>query len=202
MAIIGDYTIKELEKLHPDTIKQFLETGETPVISKRMQKALIQINRAFELIENRKQTIHKAARTLAEEYGLHFNAAKRRVYQAIQMFEIDDMIPNQKWDYYFATRFEDLALLAISQKDLKTAMTCLTQAHELRTKRDQNALPDEIKKPAEILLNPEISPEKLGLQSESVKEILAEGSKLIEKFEIDKETKIQLKKELKRALPE
>jgi len=128
------------------------------------------------------------------------------VFDAINFFHLNNTVRNEAWDYYYADRLEALGQKAEKTFDdapaevkfsglIQEARRCYERAHALRTKRDENAVDPESLRPKDFLINPDVSPERLGLKKQSIKQLWSDTSAFIKKLELEEEEKERLLKE-------
>jgi hypothetical protein len=190
-------TLTDVDKLHPDILQEFRRTKRSNSIPEDVQQYIIQIDIAFDILKIN-GSIRDAARELVERMNgdeLTFATARRRIYDAINYFHINSTVRNEAWDNYYADRFEELSKQAYTEKDYTEARRCLERAHALRTKRDENAINPEDMKIKDWLINPDISPERLGLKEYNLHRLWTDSQTFIEDLKLDSEHKQGLLKE-------
>lgn len=192
--------LKAIETLHPDIIRDFLQTGKSSAIPVEVQHFVYQLQWAAEIWEH-ERNISRAARKLAErafaiqQEVISPQTAKSRIYAAITYFDIDSNVPQQVWDRDTANKMEDLAKLAIKLDKVDTAKQCLIEANELR--RRANDTEQTNGRPIIFLMSPDMKIESLGFNRKNLKEIARKASdgfyiKLITSLDIDKNEKKRL----------
>jgi hypothetical protein len=82
-----------------------------------------------------------------------------------------------------------------SSGNIQEARRCYERAHALRTKKDENAVDPEALKIKEFLINPDISPERLGLKKQNLKELWSSTAAFIKKLELEDEDKNRIMRE-------
>jgi hypothetical protein len=190
-------TLTDVDKLHPDILQEFRRTKRSNSIPEDVQQYIIQIDIAFDILKTN-GSIRDAARELVERMNsdeLTFATARRRIYDAINYFHINSTVRNEAWDNYYADRFEELSKQAYTEKDYTEARRCLERAHTLRTKRDENAINPEDMKIKDWLINPDISPERLGLKEYNLRRLWLDSQTFIDDLKLDSEHKQGLLKE-------
>lgn len=198
-----DY-LSRLDTFHPDLIASFLETGVCAGIPQEIQDFLKQIQWAAELFEYERNITRCSkklrSRILASQgKPVDLRTCKARIYSAIEYFNIDCTVSQKIWEANFADRYENLATLAASKQDYKTAKICTDAAAECR-RRSTAIAEAENSFGAVFLISNTLSIEEMGFKKKSLKEIARkhnEGfySKLIDSLEIDEEEKDRLKRD-------
>lgn len=161
MATIAE----KLETLHPDVIRNYIATGKPSGITADLVEYIQKIDKVPELFR-----IHgspsKTARELCTLYPGLFssvNIARIVVFAAINHFHLNSTVKNQAWDNLYADRFDELAQIEIQRKNIDSAKRILTEAHRLRTLRNDDSIdPDKIK-PVIQVISPQVTPDMLGL---------------------------------------
>lgn len=199
-------SLQEIDKISTELIQQFRRTKKSVAIPEYLQRYILHLDKAAELF-NTKGNMNDICNDLMAAFpedGLSFTTAKRRVYDAINFFHLNNTVRNEAWDNYYADRFEALGRKAEEAYDsdpskfsgnIQEARRCYAIAHELRTKKDENAVDPEVLKPKDFLINPDISPERLGLKKQNIKQLWSDASKLINRMELEEEEKQRLLKE-------
>jgi hypothetical protein len=193
--------LETIEKLHPEVIHHFLRTGESQGIPEDVQLFLMQLQWAAELYEY-ERNISRCARNLRarilamQKKDIDLRTCKARIYSAITYFSIDNNVATKVWETDFADKYEDLAKLAISMDEYKTAKACLDAAHECRLRASEAAEKENSWAPVFLLSN-DISLEQLGFQKRSLKEIARKSNEgyymnLIDSLPIEEEEKQRL----------
>ena len=120
--------IDRLEKLHPDIVQDFKRTGKSTAIAPDLQQYILQLDRVAE-IHQFEHNVSRAARKLQETFpNLTFMTARLRVYDAINIFHLNNTVKAEAWDNYYADRMEDLGKLAIASDNLSEARRCEERA--------------------------------------------------------------------------
>lgn len=192
--------LETIEKLHPDIIRDFLQTGVSNAIAVELQHFIFELQWAAEIWE-RERNITRAARKLqqrafANKHDLmSLQTAKARVYAAITYFDIDSNVPQQVWDRDTANKMEDLAKFAIKLNRPDVAKSCYIEANELR--RRANDTEQANGRPIIFLMSPDVDIESLGFKRKNLKEIARKAAdgfyvKLITSLNVDKNEKQRL----------
>ena len=111
--------LETIEKLHPDIVHHFLQTGECKGIPEEIQLFLKQMQWAAEIYEY-ERNISRAARLLRtrimalQEKDVDIRTCKARFYSAISYFNVDNNVATKVWETDYANKYEDLAKLAIA----------------------------------------------------------------------------------------
>lgn len=190
-----------LDKLHPDIVHHFLQTGESKGIPEELQLFIKQLQFAIEVYEY-ERNISRAAkklriRILAEQkIDVSERTCKARIYSALNYFNIDNNVPVKVWENDFADKYQDLAKLAIANDDLKTARACFDSARQCRISAAEASARESDWAPV-FLISPEITVEQMGFARESLKEIAKKNNEgyylnLIDSLPVDKKEKKRL----------
>lgn len=193
--------LETIEKLHPDIVHHFLQTGECKGIPEEVQSFLRQIQWAAEIYEY-ERNISRAARQLRsrilalQQKDVDIRTCKARFYSAISYFNIDNNVATKVWETDYANKYEDLAKLAIASDEYKTAKSCLDAAHECRLRASEAADKENASGPVFLISN-EITPELMGFTKRNLKEIAQKHNQgfyinLIDNLPVEKEDKQRL----------
>ena len=180
-----------LDKIHPDLISEFLTTGRCSGIPEDIQKFLKQLQWAAEIFEY-ERNITRAAKMLrqrinaTQQINIDERTCKARIYAAINYFNIDN----------YADKYEDLAKLCAVRGDYKTQEKCYNAALECRRRASEIAEADR-DLGIVFLISPNLTPEELGFQKKSIKEIARKNNEgfyinLIDSLPIEKGDKKRL----------
>lgn len=190
-----------LDKLHPDLITAYLETGRCDGIPEDVQLFLKQIQWAAELYEYERNITRCASqlrtRIIAQQKILiDVRTCKARIYAAINYFSIDNNVAIKVWESNFADKYEDLAKYASSLNDVKTQMRCYERAIECRRRASEAADIDKEWAPI-FIIDCKVSAEQLGFQKKSLREIARKNNEgyylqLINDLPIEKDDKKRL----------
>lgn len=190
-----------IERLHPDIVHHFLQTGECQGIPEEVQFFLKQLQWAAEIYEY-ERNITRAARMLhtrilaMQQKDIDVRTCKARIYSAISYFNMDNNVATKMWETDFANKYEDLAKLAIAADEYKTAKACTDAAHECRIRASEAADKESSWAPV-FLISSDITLEQLGLKKRSLKEIARKNNdgyylNLIDNLPIEQEEKKRL----------
>jgi len=188
--------LESLDKLPVEIIQDFRRTKKSAAIPQPIQQYILQLDRAIE-IYNYEGNISRAARQLSSDFhgNISFATARSRIYDAIHYFHLNNTVKNEAWNMYYADKMEDLAKLAIQQKNLTEARRCFEKAKSYRTdKQDKTIDPRDIKIKDQVI-SPDVSAERLGLEKFNLVEIWDETEEIIDNFDIESEHKKRIKKE-------
>lgn len=197
-------SIEKISQLHPDLIAQFLATGRCSAIPIAEQLFLQQLQWSMEIYET-DHNISSCARKLRERIAaeqhvqIELRTCQARVYQAINYFCVDNNVSIKVWENVYADRYEDLAEKAIAAEDFRTAARCQESALECR-RRASEIVENASHIGITMLFTPEVTPELLGFESKSLKQIAAKHnqgfySSLIDQLPVDTDEKNRLRKD-------
>jgi len=173
--------IEKLESVHPDLINAFLTTGKGDGIPEDVQIFLKQLQWAAEIYEY-ERNITRGARMLKQRIAAqqHLSVDVRtcmaRINQAISYFNVDSTVGIKVWENDFANKYEDLAKVCSAKRDYKMQKACMDQALECRRRASEQAEADR-DLGVVFLITPEVTPEELGFQKKSLKEIAAKHNR-------------------------
>src|SRR3990172_13173134 len=128
-------TTEKLERLHPDIIKNYFNSGNPSGIPDDVIAYIEKIDKIPELYR-RHASPTRTASELKQLYPDLFpsvNTARALVYLAINHFHLNNNVKNQAWDNLYADRFDELADLEASRGNIEAAKRIYTEAHRLRT---------------------------------------------------------------------
>ena len=193
--------LEKLENLHPDLISEFLATGQCSRIPEEMKMFLKQLQWAVEIFET-ERNITRAARKLKlrinaqQGVSVEVRTCMARIYEAINYFNVDCNVSIKVWESNFANKYEDLAKLCAERRDYKNMKLCYDAALECRRRASEIAEADR-DMGVVYLITPEMTPERLGFEKKSLKEIASKCNNgfyvtLINGLPIEKEEKKRL----------
>lgn len=167
--------LERIEQIHPDLISQFFATGECEAIPQELQLFLQQLQWAMEIYEH-ERNITRAARKLQQRINAqqHVKIEQRtcmaRLYEAINYFQVDNNVPIKIWENQYANQFENLAKMCALAGDYKTQGKCYERALECRRRASEITEADR-DLAVRFIISPTITPEMLGFEKKSLKEI-------------------------------
>lgn len=187
----------ELEKLDQAIVENFRRTGRGVGIPEKVQQYILQIDRAVELFRFDGNITRCAAKLRKDYPDICFNTARSRVYDAINVFHLNNTVKNEAWDQYYADKLEDLAKLAIASNDWKSAERILTRAHALRTMRENDGIDVSLLAPPTLLMSNDISIVDLNVERRDMRKLSKkytnrEYYRMIDGLPVDKEEKERL----------
>ena len=207
---MGRPSLQELDKLHPDIIQSFRNTGVSAAIPEYIQRYIIHLDKAAE-IHNHCKNMNRAARELMVAFpddAMSFRTAKYRIEDAINYFHLNSTVKQAAWFNFYADYFEDLAELARADKRLDVAERCMDKAASFRMKAaEQSVNSDEIR-PHVNVIDPSVPPHYFGLDDNvdmqtlwsKKEELLNETEKFISKLDIRDKQKRSVMREAARNL--
>jgi hypothetical protein len=167
--------LEKLDSIHPDILAEFLASGKSDGIPKDIQLFMKQLQWAAEIYEF-ERNISRAAKLLRDRIAalqrltLDLRSCKARIYAAINYFNIDNNVAIKVWESNFADKYEDLAKLCAVRGDYKTMKECYKEAADCRRRAAEITDADR-DLGIVFLISPEITPELLGYEKKSLKEI-------------------------------
>ncbi len=193
--------LERIDKLHPDVVHHFLQTGESKGIPEEIQLFLKQLQYAAEIYQF-ERNISRAAKKLRSRILLHqkidlsVRTCKARVYASLDYFNIDNNIAVKVWKNDYADKYEDLAKLCVAADDYKSAGKWLQEAERCRIEASEAAALEANWAPV-FVISPEITPEEMGFTKKSLKEIAKKHNEgfyinLIDSLPIEKAEKQRL----------
>jgi hypothetical protein len=162
-------TVSErLNKLHPDIIKNYLDTGKSEGIPQEVKKYIDLLDRVPDLYR-RYSSPTKTARELQKLYPddfRNYQTARSLVYAAINHFHLNNTVKNEAWDNLYADQLDELSRICVKKRDFGEAKRCLIEAHRIRTSRSDDIIDPDILKPITEVLSPEVPAEFFGIEDE------------------------------------
>lgn len=193
--------LDRIDTIHPELISAFLTTGKCDGIPQEIQQFLKQLQWAAEVYEY-ERNITRAAKLLRSRIAagqgidIDVRTCKSRIYAAINYFNIDNNVSIKIWESNFADKYEDLAKLALVKGEYKTVGKCYDAARDCRRRAAEIAEADR-DLGVVFLITTTVSPEQLGFNKKSIKEIARKNNEgyyinLIDNLPIEKEEKKRL----------
>lgn len=167
--------IEQIGELHPDLIAGFLATGKCDAIPENLRLFIQQLQWAVETFET-ERSISRCATKLRQRIAAeqHIKMEQRtaiaRVYEALNFFHVDQNVPIKVWEAVYADQFEKIAQFAALKGDLKTQSKATERALECRRRAAEIADTDR-SLGVTMLFHGDITPELMGLEKKSLKEI-------------------------------
>lgn len=164
MATISE----QLERIHPDIIQNYFNSGNASGIPPAIIEYIDKIDKVPELFR-RHSSPTRAANELKKLYPHLFastNTARAIVYAAINHFHLNSTVKNHAWDNLYADRFDELANLEASHGNIEAAKRIYTEAHRLRTLRNDDAIDTDKLRPIIQVISPQVTPEMLQLDGD------------------------------------
>lgn len=167
--------IEQIGELHPDLIAGFLATGKCDAIPEYLRLFIQQLQWAIETFETERSITRCATklrqRIAAEQHiKMEQRTAIARVYEALNFFHVDQNVPIKVWEAIYADQFEKIAQFAALKGDLKTQAKATERALECRRRAAEIADTDR-SLGVTMLFHGDITPELMGLEKKSLKEI-------------------------------
>jgi len=164
--------LHDIELLPFEIIQDYRKTGKSLAIPKELQQFIKELDAVIEIKQTQRfDNISRLARTLMTRFThLNFSTAKERVYDAYNLFHVNDTVTEDVWDSVYADKMEDLAQLCVAKGKEEEARRCLKDAHEMRTK-SKNKLKAEDFKGNVYIVSIDIKPEDLGFERGNLKDI-------------------------------
>ncbi|MBV5334189.1 MAG: hypothetical protein JZU49_00095 [Sulfuricurvum sp.] len=168
-------TVSEtLERLHPEVIQNYFDTGNASGISAEVIRYIEKIDKIPELYR-RHQSPTATSRELMKLFPdlfTSFKTAQALVYAAINHFHLNSTIKNQAWDNLYADRFDELAKIEVKRGNIEAAKRIYTEAHRLRTLRNDDSLDVDKLRPIVQVISPEVTASMLDIDGNySLKEM-------------------------------
>ena len=189
--------LARLETLDPAIIDHYRKTGESSAMSAEMKLYVDELSAAIEIYKY-ENVVCKAARKLmirCPEMKTEFSARKR-IYEALQFFHVDNNVSNEVWDEVYAEYYDKLILLCIADNRFDAAGRYIKEAHALRTKKESRINPEDLQGPT-LIVGYKIKPEDLGFVKVSLHEIATKAKngayiQMIDQLPISDKEKKQL----------
>ena len=186
--------IESFRKLPIETLKEFRKTGVSKYIPEDLQRYIIHIDRAIELIRF-DGNVSRVAGKLITEFpldNLNSSTARSRIYDAINLFHVNSTVKNIAWDNYYADKMEDLAKLSIAADDITEARRCYERAHAFRTNRNENDYDPDKFSPKEQIISPDVTVKRLGITEQNLNSMWQKAQKFIHEIPIEAKEKMRL----------
>lgn len=193
--------LETIDKLHPDIVHHFLQTGESGGIPEEIQLFLKQLQFAAEIYEF-ERNITRASKKLRirilteQKIDVPVRTCKSRIYAALNYFNIDNNVAVKVWKNDFADKYEDIAKMCIAADDYRSAGRWTQEAERCRTEAAEAAARESDWAPV-FIITPDISVLDMGFENKSLKEIAKKHNegyyvKLISSLPIEKAEKKRL----------
>lgn len=162
-------TIREkFEALPIEIVTDFLKTGESEGIPADVQRFIVAIDKV-PAFHRRYPSINKCCRVLVDKFPeifTSFRYTQEIVYASINYFHLNNDVTNAAWDNYYADKQDELAQMAVLNKDFKAASIIYERARRYRTNKDENAYDPQKIRPHTYVLSPEAPPHYFGLEED------------------------------------
>lgn len=190
----------ELEKIPPEIIADYRKTRESQGLSPELQIYIDQLERSVELYR-KNRSVRKAAKELNADFkDISFNTCRQRIYDAINYFHLNSTVKEEAWYHYYADYHDELSKKAENAKDYKEARLAARQAAEYRIQASKVGIDPDLLRPKDQILNPDISPERLGLEEFNLKKLWVDTGTFIEQLQVDSASKQRIKEEARQNL--
>lgn len=190
----------ELSSLPPEIIADYRKTGESQGLSPVLMTYVDQLDRSIE-VYRKQRSVRKAAKILNGDYpDLSFNTCRQRINDAINYFHLNSTVKEEAWCSYYADYLDELSKKAEKEKDFKEARLAANKAAEFRIRASKVGIDPELLRPRDQIINPDISPERLGLEEFNLKKLWIDSETFIEQLPIDSKNKDRIKKEARENL--
>lgn len=165
---------EQLERLHPEILQNYFDTGNTSGIAPEVVAYIQKIDKIPELYRKNGSPT-RTSRNLMRLYPDLFNSfktAQALVYAAINHFHLNSGVKNQAWDNLYADRFDELAQIEVKRGNIEAAKRIYTEAHRLRTLRNDDSLDVDKLRPIVQVISPEVTASMLDIDGNySLKEM-------------------------------
>lgn len=161
-------TSEKLERLHPEIIQNYFNSGNPSGIPPEVISYIEKIDKIPELYR-RHGSPSRTAQELKRLYPDLFpsqNTARALVYLAINHFHLNSSVKNQAWDNLYADRFDELAQIEVKNGNIEAAKRIYNEAHRLRTIRNDDAIDTDKLRPLIQVISPQVTPEMLELDGD------------------------------------
>lgn len=191
--------LEKLDRLSPEVIASFRETGKSGAIELALQQFILQMDSVMEIKDSYRfdNVTLIAKELLARRPELKLlRTAKKRVYDAYSFFHVSDSVSNKVWDNIYADKMEDLAHMCIAKGKEETALRAFLEAHRFRTQALNRISPEDLKPPV-FIISPNLKPEDFGFEKASLHNIASKYqngkyAQLIDKLPISDSEKDRL----------
>jgi hypothetical protein len=189
-----------IDKLDPKIIQHYRKTGNSAALDDNTKAYIQQIERAMELFKAC-ANVSRAATLLQREFKeLSLVTSRKRVYDCINFFHVNNTITNDAWNNFYADRYEAMAQLAAIAGDYKTMLQCTEKAHLCRISKDENKIDPDLLKPVTYIVVSdrnllERDKKKRDINELKRKYLNKEFESVIEKMPVDDKDKLRLKQD-------
>jgi len=181
-------SLQELDKLPVQVIQEFRKSGKSVAISDKLQQYILHLDRVAEIRNtHHDHNLTSTARKLMDTFPeLNFDAAKRRVDDAINYFHLNSTVKTEAWNNYYADRMEDLAQYAMAADNITEARRCIEKAHQFRLDASNNSINPDDFKPVTQLISPNVDAKRLGFAEEfNLRKLWTDTEKFINDLPVD-----------------
>jgi len=165
---------EQLERLHPEIIQNYLDTGNSSGIAPEVIQYIEKLDKIPDLYRRNgspTRTSRDLMRLYPEVFN-HFKTAQAAVYAAINHFHLNATVRNAAWDNLYADRFDELAAIEVKRGNIEAAKRIYTEAHRLRTLRNDDSIDTAKLRPVVQVISPEVTAEMLDIDGNySMKEL-------------------------------
>lgn len=168
--------LEKFESIRGDQFSAILKTGNLSSLPIEYQEYynMMDYSRGLSAkmtYEGQLLTRNKVIRFVRENFDISQETAKRVYEDAINFFYLHNSIKTEAFSNMYAQRLEDLASLAASTGDLKTAKEMISEAAKLRGCYDKKEpeIPKEYFRKQWVIYTNDVA--DLGLESEDEKEL-------------------------------
>lgn len=193
-------TIEQVRNLPLNVVQQIVSTrGEyTGGLSEEQVQFILQLNHASVIIndpECQGSQLNMARELQKRMPSISLRTARRRIADAVTFLYSDQTNTPEQWHEFYADKMDHLAVIAEKDGDVKTALMCYKQAHELREKAAGARVDPALTEFKQILVSPDLGMERMGLEAQGMRDLLNNAYALIERSNLPEKEKQRLRKE-------
>lgn len=193
---IDNYTFEE--------IQAYRKTRSSDKLDIAVQRYVDYLDAVAEVFPRVNGRINAASRMLIDRFPedkLPFTTAKYIVYDAINFFYLNSNISARAWSNYYAhEELPRLLTLALQSGNLQLSFDIMRERNKVIAENQDNSIPEEMLKPHQIFINPDIAPERLGMNVNEYQEIMTEFETFVQKRDLDKDERERIINEIKREI--
>jgi hypothetical protein len=190
-----------LDQYSYNEIQAYRKTGQSEILVPEVQKYVNYLDTVAEIFPRTGGNINSTARKLMDKYpedNLIFSTCKYIVYDAINFFWLNCDVQAKSWaNYYAHQELPKLFLMAMKTGNLELAFQISKERMKVIQENNQEVIPEDVLKPHNIFINPDMNPERLGFTPHDLKDTWKDFQEFIDEYPIEKIEKDRIIDEVK-----
>lgn len=184
-----------------DEILNYKQTGESSVITTEDQIKIDQMSYAAQLYSYN-QSMNYCSIKLRQQFPeISRRKSIQILYDSIEFFHLNNTVNSRAWENFFLQEeLPKLKSLALIKGDVDLAFKITQEMMKTIIKYDDTSIPEELLQQRTVLVSPEFSLDRLGVETMSLNDIMKEGAEIIDDFEISESDKERMTSELSKEL--